>query len=300
MKRIAKILLNTCLLAGPYANAADDASLPLPAPPEVEQVRAGKLIPASSASVDLSALSPWRDETRLPAPAAIASVAPSAPKRAATLPMEAASAADTIREGLVSALKASLPSGGEGIRLSVPNLPVNLDLTGGPWEVRYDFKIPAKGIGTVLCNGTLLKDGKPVRRFAASIGMDRVSGGVQVNRLVRRGEAFRPEDLTLVEGSLSQLPTDAMSSIDQVAGTSARAEIRPGTWITGKMIERPELVKNRQIVTLSLVRGPMRITGKGIARQSGALGDVIRVENIESKTEIFGKIVGREVVEVVQ
>ena len=58
------------------------------------------------------------------------------------------------------------------------------------------------------------------------------------------------------------------------------------------------IIKPRDVVTLTARVGGVRIVTRGEAMQEGRPGDKIRVRNVDSKREVFGKVVDRGTVEV--
>lgn len=204
-----------------------------------------------------------------------------------------------IEKEFYSQLRKSLPGRGEGATFGNLRMPMNLDLPEGEWNVRFEFRLPQRGIGTVLGTGTIFQAGRPVQRVTASVLLDREALGLQVRRVVRRGERIRPEDVILMQTSLSQLPSDAVSDFSPALGAAARSEIRPGMWVTGRMLVTPIAVKTRHAVTIRLVDGPIEIVTKGIAKQNGAIGEVIRVENMRSKREVLARVINRDEVQVI-
>lgn len=204
-----------------------------------------------------------------------------------------------LEKELLRQLKRALPGGGEGMVFGNPKLPSDLGLEPGPWEVKFEFRTPRKGIGRAVYSASVIQNERQVRRITGSINLDRMARGVQVRRVVRRGEKLRPGDLVALDARLSLLPKDSFASVEGLVGTAARSEIRPGTWITGRMLKMPTMVKNRQAVTVRLVNGAIRLTTKGTAKQDGVMGEVIRVENGESKREVLARVISHDLVEVV-
>ena len=196
-------------------------------------------------------------------------------------------------------LRASLPRGGEGIVFGQLQLPGRLKVPQTAWDVRFEYRLPQQGIGRVLGRGTMTAQGRPVTHFTGSVVMDRETRGLQVNRIIRRGAAIEPTDLEVLETTLSQLPPDALTGREIADGARARAELRPGAWLTGRMIETPKLVKRRQLVTLKLINGQIEITSKGVAMEDGRAGEVIRATNVSSGREVFGRVIGGDLLEVI-
>ena len=129
--------------------------------------------------------------------------------------------------------------------------------------------------------------------------MDREAEGLQATRLIRRGEAIGSGDLKALPARLSQLPRNAMDGHSLGDGAVARGELRPGMWLTGDMLKVPEAVRRGQGVKIVLQRGPIRIAAPGVTTQGGALGEVIKVENVGSGRSLFARVISKEEVQVV-
>lgn len=63
--------------------------------------------------------------------------------------------------------------------------------------------------------------------------------------------------------------------------------------------DQPVLIKPREIVRLVAKIGAVRVTALAEAQQEGRLGQTIRVRNVDSNKIISGKVVDRNMVEVV-
>ncbi len=64
-------------------------------------------------------------------------------------------------------------------------------------------------------------------------------------------------------------------------------------------IQEETLIKRGDLVTMVAKHGGIVVTGTGKARGEGSLGDVIVVENPDSKKRFEGEIIGERMVEVV-
>lgn len=141
-----------------------------------------------------------------------------------------------IEEEFIDQLRQTLPRGGEGIVLGQLQLPNRLEVPMTAWDVRFEFRLPQQGIGRALGRGTMTVKGKTIKQFTGSIFIDREAKGLQVNRIVRRGETIGPYDLEVLDTTLSQLPMDALTERVVTAGSRAKTELRPGAWLTGKSV----------------------------------------------------------------
>lgn len=213
---------------------------------------------------------------------------------------QAASRRTTLETMLFEQLRRQLPGESADYILERAILPEQLELPKSGWSVEYEFRMPSQGIGTVTFTGLIRTDGgRRGPRFSGSIHIDRHAQGLQVNRLIHRGEQIEEESLTIAHTRLSDLVRGALTDPEQATDTIARRELRPGQWLTAAMIEQPDVIKQGQALNMCLERGPIRITTTGVARRSGSLGEIIPVENLDSGRRVFSRVISKDAVKVI-
>jgi flagella basal body P-ring formation protein FlgA len=82
----------------------------------------------------------------------------------------------------------------------------------------------------------------------------------------------------------------------QVVGSIAARDMRAGVPVAEIDVHRPIAVQIGRSVTLEVVRGPIQARTNGIALESGAVGDRIRVNLQPQNREMTGVIVGQDYV----
>lgn len=206
----------------------------------------------------------------------------------------------TLESMLFDQLRTQLPRLGEGYVFEKVMMPSNIELPSGGWQVNYTFRLPRQGLGsTPFSAGVSDGQGKMIKRFSGSVYLDREARGLQVIHRIRQGERIGHDDLVLVEGRLSQIPRGTFEDYDRIVGTMARNELRPGQWLTDRLVSTPDVVKRGQAVTMRLVRGQLKISAPGIVRQDAGLGELIRVQNAQSGKELYAKVVSNDEVQVI-
>ncbi|MFO7838873.1 MAG: flagellar basal body P-ring formation chaperone FlgA [Desulfosalsimonadaceae bacterium] len=85
---------------------------------------------------------------------------------------------------------------------------------------------------------------------------------------------------------------DPCVSMDAAAGKQLKHSVSMNQVIRSNDLVRPLMVKRRQIVTMLLQKGPMRIKARGRAASDGRKGEVIMVENMRSNREVPCRVVG--------
>ena len=206
----------------------------------------------------------------------------------------------TLESMLYDQLRDALPAGSEGFIIDKANLPPAMDLPASGWTVRYDFRMPNRGLGQTAYQAQVVDaNGSIIKRFSGSVTIDREARGMQVTRMVRKGETIQPADLTELGTRLSELPRGSLVDSGAVVGTVARVELRPGTWLTDTMVHMPKVVQRGQAVSMRLSRGALKITAPAVTRSAGAVGEVIEIRNAQSGKDLYARVISKDEVEVI-
>jgi flagella basal body P-ring formation protein FlgA len=81
-----------------------------------------------------------------------------------------------------------------------------------------------------------------------------------------------------------------VGSPDELIGKVARRTLLPGKLIARNSVSVPTVVQKGTIVAAVFRQGDLTITASVLALQSGALGEVIQVRNIDSGKTIVGAV----------
>ncbi|GAB3532618.1 flagellar basal body P-ring formation chaperone FlgA [Photobacterium alginatilyticum] len=111
---------------------------------------------------------------------------------------------------------------------------------------------------------------------------------------LNRRQAISRADLSLKRSNLAHMRHGYFTHIDAVAGLTSRRKIAAGKVISPRMVEAPELVKRNEEVIIEARMGGMTAKMKGMALESGAEGESIRVRNLSSGKEIYATVIGRQ------
>lgn len=102
------------------------------------------------------------------------------------------------------------------------------------------------------------------------------------NRRIPRGEIITAADLTWVQVENRSLQKNVILAESNLVGMAPRRGLRAGQPVHISDVNPPVLVKKGQLVTIILSTPNMMLTARGRALQNGAVGDTIRVSNIQS------------------
>ena len=102
---------------------------------------------------------------------------------------------------------------------------------------------------------------------------------VVVSKPLAYHQVIRAEDVTERRILADRLPEDLLLSASQIVGQEAARELRPGTVLTARLVDAMPLVKQGQLVTISLTVGSVRVKTVGRALEAGSYGQAIKVRN---------------------
>ncbi len=109
-------------------------------------------------------------------------------------------------------------------------------------------------------------------------------------RPLQAGEVIDRSDLQLVSLRDRSVTATAVQQPDDLIGRVARRNLPAGVPINGADVKRPVLIDKGAAVTLVLEVPNMQLSVRGRAMEEGAVGDTIRVTNLESKSTVVGVV----------
>jgi flagella basal body P-ring formation protein FlgA len=140
--------------------------------------------------------------------------------------------------------------------------------------------------------------GTAVHRTSISGQISRMVELPVLTRMLRRGEPIEADDIQWLEMRDQRLPGNAILDAEQLIGLTPRRSLRPGVPILTSDVRPPLLIERGGTVTLVLETPAMTLTAVGQALQDGALGDVVRIANLQSRSVVSGEITAAGTVRV--
>ncbi len=202
-------------------------------------------------------------------------------------------------EGLVMPhLYPMLPWDKESVRVKSVRMDRKVLLPKGNIDVQ--FELPRKrSFGGAISVGIIFRvDGSFEKRASAVIQLEVAGEAVVAKRPVKRNQFITREDVAVVDVNLMDLAYGCIADSNEVIGRRAKRMIGANTPFRNHDIELLESVKKGELVTILAQSASIRIRGLATARQSGRIGDFIKVANLDSGKEISARIVDNGVVAV--
>ena len=122
---------------------------------------------------------------------------------------------------------------------------------------------------------------------------------IVTKRPLKRHRRITEDDIEIREKNLAELPSNVILDYEDAIGKRARRNIDANRVLRSDLIEFPPLVKRGDVVLIVAESRGLRITALGMVKQrEGRLGERIRVENIDSKKSIYGRLLDAKTVKV--
>jgi len=159
------------------------------------------------------------------------------------------------------------------------------------------------------------KDERQLKGFVRLIGVVRVNGVVKnkvrlsgwvdlfdsvvcVSRNLKRGETIEKGDIHLVRKNVSHLSHNILTQTDKAIGYIAKNNIKRRTCLKESMLERALSVDRGDRIMIVAESDFLKISAPGKALMAGEVGDLIKVENLMSKKNIYAEILDGSTVTV--
>ena len=119
------------------------------------------------------------------------------------------------------------------------------------------------------------------------------------NKKIDRHDILAMDDLVIKRMETTKLAGLTFDNAEELAGKRAIRSILPNIPITAEMIDNPPLIKKGDFIKVSVQSGNLHIVTKGVAKEDGYVGKVIRIKNTDSNKELYGKVEDSTTVKII-
>jgi flagella basal body P-ring formation protein FlgA len=145
----------------------------------------------------------------------------------------------------------------------------------------------------------LLKDGKRFKTIFPRLEVLVLREVMVAVNGVARGGAIADGDVQLVKRALHTIPgTPILGGPDVLKGAVAKRYVAKGTVLVEGAFDLPPLVRSGSMVSVKVVSGGLTIIASGQAVSDGAMGQLIRVVNLDTRKDFVARVVGENRVEI--
>lgn len=190
------------------------------------------------------------------------------------------------------------------VRLAVP-LPLEMTqaTTASAYVCRASLRTNGPAVGRIQVQ--VVAEAPGARSFDVAVHLDvrHFDGVVLAAKALERGHTIQASDVYVDRQDVTTL-SDYCSNADLLVGSTVKRSVRPLMPVklsdaeSSRSAANAVLVKRRDRVRMVAKIGSHSISTTGEAQQEGRLGDTIRLQNIESKSFVQGRVTAANEVEI--
>lgn len=150
--------------------------------------------------------------------------------------------------------------------------------------------------GNITVPISILVDDKPQQTLDVVVKVRRKLKVVVVTRIVESRDILTADDVMLAQIELPSGFTQPLNALKDAIGKRVKRRLFPESPLSAALLETPPAINAQEKVTLDFSIGQLELTVLVTARQSGAVGDTIRVYCEDTKKEIEAIIVDSKTV----
>jgi len=161
-----------------------------------------------------------------------------------------------------------------------------------PGDLSWEVKAPVRFYqgGHIPVSLILWAEGQKVREVRAQARLEVFAEVVVAKNSLRRHQIVEEKDVHLVNRNITQQAGDVVTDLGEVLGKRVNLSVNTQEVLRKSMVEVPPLVKKGDRVTLVVENTHFKITSMGEVKEEGRAGDRIKVTNISSKREVYGRV----------
>jgi flagella basal body P-ring formation protein FlgA len=141
-------------------------------------------------------------------------------------------------------------------------------------------------------------NGQEIKCLRVTARVDIYADVVATRHYLKKYHEIKEQDLQMVNRNISLLPHDVVTEFKEVLGKRTTLSANNNEIIRIGMVEVPPLIKKGDRVILLVENQDFRITTLGEVREEGRRGDRVRLVNLSSKKEVYGRVLDANTVQI--
>jgi flagella basal body P-ring formation protein FlgA len=194
-------------------------------------------------------------------------------------------------------LAEKLQGRGWEVTISQLAIPQKVSLPNGVRDLEIVAPASWDGWGAVSMALLVRVNGVVQKNLPLRLVVDAKTEMVVANRQLLTGTVLTEADISLQQREVAQAGGLHVRAIDDVIGMKLRSMVRSGAPLKSNQLEKVPVIRNGQLVTIVAESAGYRMTVTGRAKGSGGVGDVIKVENLDSRKQFPARIIDSSTVE---
>jgi flagella basal body P-ring formation protein FlgA len=160
--------------------------------------------------------------------------------------------------------------------------------------------VPEKAIqgGNVSGMMVFFTNGQEIRKIRFSACVDIYADVIVPRHFLKKHQEIQADDIQIANKNIAVLPQDVIMEEKEVLGKRTTLSINNQEVLRLSMLETPPLVNKGDRVILLIENDQFKITALGEVREVGRKGDRIKLVNLSSKKEVYGRVLDANTVQV--
>ncbi len=169
-----------------------------------------------------------------------------------------------------------------------------------PGILIYEILVPdqAKRGGNLAATINLVVEGREVKKIRVQARVEIYAEVVSARGYLQKNQELTYKDVQRVNKNIALLSPDILTDPEEVIGKRTTLSINNQEIFRKNMVEIPPLVKKGDPVTLLIENNQFRITTFGEVKEDGRKGDRVKLMNLSSKKEVWGRVLDAHTVQV--
>ncbi|MEC7641481.1 MAG: flagellar basal body P-ring formation chaperone FlgA [Nitrospinota bacterium] len=195
-------------------------------------------------------------------------------------------------------LRRNLPWDENDFEMAIEYRGKDLILPAGVVDLDFQLDGNVKRAGQIPLMAKIKVNGLLKRGVWLATSVKVYSEVVKTQRSLKRGRILTEDDVTLERVLITPAHARALTSLDEVVGFKTLRNLESDRVVTANLLVKSPLVKRGDRVRLLAKKGAMRVTTSGVVRESGFKGAYVKVENMQSKKVVYGRVIDSHTVQV--
>jgi flagellar basal body P-ring formation protein FlgA len=185
-------------------------------------------------------------------------------------------------------------------RVEIKEIRGHQKTTVPPGNLSCEITVPEqahKG-GTISAILRFQLNGQEVKRLSVTARVEIYADVVSVSRYLKKHQEIEEKDVQLENRNISLLAPDVVTDVKAVLGKRTTLSVNGREILRTSMVELVPAVKKGDRIMLLVEGHQFKITTLGEAKEEGRRGERIKLVNLSSKKEVYGKVLDTSTVQV--
>jgi len=184
--------------------------------------------------------------------------------------------------------------------VKVKEIQVSEKIIVPPGDLSWEVKVPDgfyQG-GNISLSLTSRVDGQKVHEYRLQVHLEIYADVVIAGYYLKRHQVLSEKDVQLVHKNITLHPPDIIMDLEEVRGKRMTLSVNGQEILRQGMVEVSPLVKKGDRVILLIENPSFKITTLGETQEEGREGERIKVVNISTKKETYGRVLDAQTVQI--